>query len=124
MIHDSKRVGLYISPGKHGRIHRDKYLAKGEAMPVCIVVGSDPLSFLTSSTEVPEGTSELDMMGAYRGKAIQCVTGKHTGLPFPANSEVVIEGFIHPGNTEREGPFGEWLGYQGATMPAEPWVDI
>ena len=85
-------------------------------MPVCIVVGTDPLSFLTSSTEVPEGMSELDMMGAYRGKPIRCVTGKHTGLPFPANSEVVIEGFIHPGNTEREGPFGEWLGYQGGAM--------
>ena len=64
------------------------------------------------------------MMGAYRGKPIRCVTGKHTGLPFPANSEVVIEGFIHPGNTEREGPFGEWLGYQGGAMEAEPWVDI
>jgi 4-hydroxy-3-polyprenylbenzoate decarboxylase len=25
MIHDSKRVGIYISPGKHGRIMRDKY---------------------------------------------------------------------------------------------------
>ena len=25
MIHDEKTVGFYISPGKHGRIHRDKY---------------------------------------------------------------------------------------------------
>tara|TARA_R110002072_G_scaffold127969_16_gene265524 strand:+ start:1261 stop:2745 length:1485 start_codon:yes stop_codon:yes gene_type:complete len=124
MIHDEKRVALYISPGKHGRIHRDKYMAKGEPMPVCIVVGTDPLSFLTSSTEAPEGMCELDMMGAYRGHAIECVTGKHTGLPFPAASEVVIEGFIHPGNTAPEGPFGEWLGYQGGRMEAEPWVDI
>ena len=124
MVHDEKRVGLYISPGKHGRIHRDKYMAKSEPMPVCIVVGSDPLSFLTSSTEAPEGMCELDMMGAYRGHAIECVTGKHTGLPFPAKSEVVIEGFIHPGNTAPEGPFGEWLGYQGGLMEAEPWVDV
>jgi 4-hydroxy-3-polyprenylbenzoate decarboxylase len=124
MVHDEKRVGLYISPGKHGRIHRDKYMARGEPMPVCIVVGSDPLSFLTSSTEAPAGMCELDMMGAYRGHAIPCVTGKHTGLPFPANAEIVIEGFIHPGNTAPEGPFGEWLGYQGGLMEAEPWVDI
>src|SRR2546425_627721 len=27
MIHDKKSVGFYISPGKHGRIHRDKYQA-------------------------------------------------------------------------------------------------
>ena len=124
MIHDEKRVGLYISPGKHGRIHRDKYMAKGVPMPVCIVIGSDPLSFLTSSTEAPEGMCELDMMGAYRGSALECVRGKHTGLPFPAKAEIVIEGFIHPGNTAPEGPFGEWLGYQGGLMEAEPWVDI
>src|SRR5690606_18644933 len=85
---------------------------------------SDPLSFLTSSTEVPEGVSELDMMGAYRGEAVRCVTGRHTGLPIPANAEIVIEGFIHPGNTQRQGPIGEWLGYQGAAMQGEPWVDI
>jgi 4-hydroxy-3-polyprenylbenzoate decarboxylase len=84
MVHDERRVGLYISPGKHGRIHREKYMAQGNPMPVCIVVGSDPLSFLTSSTEVPEGMCEFDMMGAYRGKPIECVIGKHTGLPFPA----------------------------------------
>ncbi len=124
MIHDEKRVGLYISPGKHGRIHRDKYAARAEPMPVCIVVGSDPLSFLTASTEVPEGTCEFDMMGAYRGRAVECVTGRHTGLPFPANAEIVLEGFVHPGNTAREGPFGEWLGYQGAAMEDEPVVDV
>jgi 4-hydroxy-3-polyprenylbenzoate decarboxylase len=124
MIHDATRVGLYISPGKHGRLHRDKYFARGEKMPVCIVVGCDPLSFLTSSTEVPEGTCELDMMGAYRGEPVRCVRGRHTGLPFPADAEIVIEGFISPGNVAPEGPFGEWLGYQGAAMPAEPWVDI
>ena len=37
MIHDEKTVGFYISPGKHGRIMRDKYLARGEPMPVAIV---------------------------------------------------------------------------------------
>jgi 4-hydroxy-3-polyprenylbenzoate decarboxylase len=124
MIHDEARVGIYMSPGKHGRIHRDKYMAKGEPMPICMVVGTDPLSFLTASTEVPEGTCEYDMMGAYRGEPVECVIGKHTGLPFPANAEIVIEGFIHPGNTAREGPFGEWLGYQGAAMEDEPVVDI
>ena len=46
MIHDAKRLGFYISPGKHGRVHRDKFVARNEPMPVCIVVGADPLNFL------------------------------------------------------------------------------
>ena len=53
MIHDKQTVGFYISPGKHGRIMRDKYEARGEPMPVAIVVGCDPMSFLMSSSEIP-----------------------------------------------------------------------
>ena len=43
MIHDRNRTGLYISPGKHGRMHRDKAFEKGEPLPVVVVPGMDPL---------------------------------------------------------------------------------
>jgi UbiD family decarboxylase len=36
MIHDQKTVGFYISPGKHGRIQRDKYEARKESLSVAI----------------------------------------------------------------------------------------
>ena len=35
MIHDKNHTGLYISPGKHGRIHRDKAFEKNE--PLCML---------------------------------------------------------------------------------------
>ncbi|HEY3053877.1 MAG TPA: UbiD family decarboxylase, partial [Thermoanaerobaculia bacterium] len=44
MIHDRNSVGFYISPGKHGRIHRDKYEARNEPMPTVIVLGGDPMT--------------------------------------------------------------------------------
>ena len=124
MIQNKKQVGFYISPGKHGRIHRDKYEARGEAMPVCIVVGGDPLTFLMGCTEIPYGVCEFDIAGAYRGRPMKVIKGKHTGLPFPANAEMVIEGFVQPGNRAPEGPFGEWTGYYGSKMRAEPVLDI
>ena len=46
MIHDAKSVGFYISPGKHGRQMRDKYMARNEPMPVAVVCGGDPMTFL------------------------------------------------------------------------------
>ena len=98
MIHDAKRLGFYISPGKHGRIHRDKYQALNKPMPVCIVIGGDPLTFLMACTEVPYGICEYEIAGAYRGRPQKVVLGKHTGLPYPANAEIVIEGFVQPGN--------------------------
>ncbi|HEX9808401.1 MAG TPA: UbiD family decarboxylase [Alphaproteobacteria bacterium] len=124
MIHDEKRVGFYISPGKHGRIHRDKYEAHGKPMPVCIVVGGDPLTFLMGCTEIPYGVCEFEIAGAYRGRPMKVVKGKHTGLPFPADAEIVIEGFVEPGNRAPEGPFGEWTGYYGSKMRSEPVLDI
>ena len=124
MIHDAKRLGFYISPGKHGRIHRDKYQARKESMPVCIVIGGDPLNFLMACTEIPYGTCEFEVAAAYRGRPQKVVQGKHTGLPYPANAEIVIEGFVELGNTLPEGPFGEWTGYYGSKMRAEPVLDI
>ena len=124
MIQDKKTVGFYISPGKHGRIHRDKYMARGEKMPACIVVGGDPMMFLMASSEVPYGLCEYDLVGGYRGKAMECVKGKVTGLPFPANAELVIEGWIDPKEMRQEGPFGEWTGYYASDTRPEPVMHI
>ena len=93
MIHSKNEVGFYISPGKHGRIHRDKYEAMGEPMPTVIVAGGDPLTFLMGSSDVPQETCEYDVVGGFRGEAMKLIEGKHTGLPFPADAEIVIEGF-------------------------------
>ena len=119
-----RRVGFYISPGKHGRIQRDKYEARGEPMPVAIVVGGDPMSFLMASSEVPYGVCEYDVVGGIRGAPVEVVKAPITGLPIPANAEIVIEGFVQPGNVKPEGPFGEWMGYYASDVRDEPVMDI
>jgi 4-hydroxy-3-polyprenylbenzoate decarboxylase len=124
MIHNEKQVGFYISPGKHGRIMRDKYEARGEPMPVAIVVGGDPLSFLMGCSEVPYGICELNIIGGMRGKPVDVIKGQFTGLPIPANAEIVLEGFVEPGKLRAEGPFGEWTGYYASDVRDEPVLDI
>ncbi len=124
MIHDSKRVGLYISPGKHGKQFQDAYFKRGEPCPVAIVVGSDPLLFLASTVEVPQGVSEYDWAGGIRGEPYDVVKAPITGLPIPANAEIVLEGFVKPGYTLPEGPFGEWTGYYASGTRAEPVMDV
>ena len=124
MVQNEKQVSIYISPGKHGRIHRDKYEAKGERMPIVVVIGGDPMDFLIGCSEVPQDVVEFDLVGGMRGEAKQVIRGKHTGLPFPANAEIVLEGFIEPGNKKLEGPFGEWTGYYASDIREEPVMDI
>ena len=124
MVQDEKTVGYYISPGKHGRVHRDKYLARGEAMPTVIVVGGDPMTFLTACTEMPPGVCEYDIVGAMRGEPLKVIKGRHTGIPFPADAEIVLEGFVDPEERRPEGPFGEWTGYYGSDMRPEPVMHV
>ncbi len=124
MIHNEKQVGLYISPGKHGRIHRDQYFARGQDMPIVIVIGDDPVFYMAAGIELAPGVNELEWVGGLRGKPVEVIRGKYTGLPIPAHAEIVLEGFARPNNNLMEGPFGEWTGYYASGSREEPVVDI
>src|SRR5262249_58593487 len=85
MIHDEKTIGFYISPGKHGRIQRDKYEARKEPMPVAIVVGCDPMSFLMASSEVPYGVCEYDLIRGLRRSPVHLFRRPSPAFPSPPN---------------------------------------
>ncbi len=118
-MHDRTSVGIVMAAGHHGAIHYDKYCRRGEPMPVAMVLGGDPLCFFYGGIEAPYGVFEIDIVGGMRGRPVRMVRGKITGLPFPANAEVVLEGYVTPGRTRVEGPFGEWTGHYAGG--AKPW---
>jgi UbiD family decarboxylase len=124
MIHDARSVGVFMVPGKHGEMHRQKYFERGEPCPIVMVLGSDPVSFYAACTEAPAGVCEYDIVGGMRGEALKVVEGKITGLPFPANCEIAIEGYLHAGHLRDEGPFGEWTGYYASGEHPEPVLQI
>jgi UbiD family decarboxylase len=124
MIQDAKRVGSYISPGKHGRVHRDKYMERGGPCPIALVCGGDLLLFIAASVEVENDLSEYEWAGAMRGRPYQVIREKHTSLPIPADAEIVLAGFIHPTERLPEGPFGEWTGYYASSQRPEPYIEV
>ncbi len=77
-----------------------------------------------AGTEHPYGVCEYDVVGGMRRKPVECVRGQITGLPFPANSEIVFEGFLSNDNRKFEGPFGEWTGYYASDESAQPVLEI
>jgi 4-hydroxy-3-polyprenylbenzoate decarboxylase len=118
-VHERNLLGLWMSPGQHGRTICQRYWDKGQACPIIAVFGGDPLVFNASSTKLPWGTSEFDLVGGLRGKALPVIKGPLTGLPMPAHAEIVIEGEVPPPSEQNheEGPFGEWPGYySGGTL--------
>ena len=47
-----------------------------------------------------------------------------TGLPIPADAEIVFEASCCPDATMPEGPFGEWTGYYASDQQTEPVLRV
>lgn len=82
-----------------------------QPFPVAVAIGADPVTILGAVTPIPDTLSEYAFAGLLRGSRTEvaaCLT--HT-LHIPAHAEWILEGFIYPGETAREGPFGDHTGY-------------
>jgi 4-hydroxy-3-polyprenylbenzoate decarboxylase len=124
MVHDRNTLGFFISPGKQGRIMREKYFARGQSCKLAVSFGHDPLLYLAGGMEVPYGVSEYEWVGGLQGHPVQVIKGEYTGLPIPARSEIVVECEAVPGENHDEGPFGEWTGYYASNMRPEPTMKV
>ncbi|MBI4321571.1 MAG: UbiD family decarboxylase [Chloroflexi bacterium] len=128
MVVDRNRLAIHAGRGQHGDIIMNKYFARGQTVPVVIAAGLDPvLWWVSCQKETPWGASEYDRAGGIKGEPIEVIEGAHTGLPFPARAEIVIEGEIHAGEVVDEGPFGEWHGYyanRGLETVPEPIIRV
>src|SRR5262249_5003499 len=113
MLHGPRRVGLYCSPGKHGLLDREGWWSRGKPWEVVGAYGIDPVLFMLGAQSFGAKESEFDVAGGIMGRGVELTDGEFVSLPIPANAELVIEGVIHPGDVEPEGPLGEFTGYYG-----------
>ena len=121
---DAKHVAVDMVPGKHGRIQYEKHKQAGKRFPMAIVLGGDPLGYLISGIEIPFGMCEWNYVGAILGEPVAVLKGEVTGLPFPAASEIVLEGFVEPNDERTEGPFGEFHGYYPGKAGTAPCMTV
>jgi len=83
----------------------------GQPFPVAVALGADPATILGAVTPVPDTLSEYAFAGLLRGHKTELVRCKTSQLQVPASAEIVLEGFIYPGEEALEGPFGDHTGY-------------
>lgn len=121
MLLDEKRSAIQFHKGKHADLMLDRYREMKKPMPVAAIIGVHPLLFILSSTTVPWGVSEYDMLGALQGAPFEVLKSDLTGLLIPASAELVVEGEIDPDRSTytEEGPFGEYTGYYSAKGSGE-----
>jgi 4-hydroxy-3-polyprenylbenzoate decarboxylase len=83
----------------------------GQPFPVAVALGADPATILGAVTPVPDSLSEYAFAGLLRGAKTEVANCLLSDLQVPASAEIVLEGFIYPGETAPEGPFGDHTGY-------------
>lgn len=109
-LFDDRSAGIRWKRGSGGFGHREKYAARGAVMPVAIAVGADPSLTLAAALPLPDSLDELCFAGYLRGEPVEMVRCLSSELLVPAHAELVIEGFIEPGDTRHEGRFGNHTG--------------
>ena len=116
------RLGVLLLP-RHANFYFEAAEAAGEALPVAMVVGVDPLTLLASQAIVPIDHDELEIAGALHGRPLDVAKCLTNDVRVPAAAEIVIEGRLLPGVREPEGPFGEFPKYYGPKSD-KPVIEI
>jgi 4-hydroxy-3-polyprenylbenzoate decarboxylase len=83
----------------------------GQPFPVSVALGADPATILAAVTPVPDSLSEYAFAGLLRGSKTEVAKSLLNDLQVPASAEIVLEGFIYPGEFAAEGPYGDHTGY-------------
>ncbi len=87
----------------------------GKKYPVAVALGADPATILGAVTPVPDTLSEYAFAGLLRGRNTEVVDCISCDLQVPASAEIVLEGYIEPGEMAEEGPYGDHTGYYNET---------
>jgi UbiD family decarboxylase len=123
MVQSARELCLFVNASHHGRLHIEKHEARGERAPVAVSLGHQPALSMLAGLELPIGVSEFDVVSKLRGEPVELVRAPITGLPVPAHSEVVVEGYMS-GEVAPEGPYGEFLGYYAGDVVQTPTVQV
>lgn len=83
----------------------------GEPYPVSIALGADPATTLGAVTPVPDTLSEYGFAGLLRGSKTEVCKSLTNDLQVPSTAEIILEGYLEPGEEADEGPFGDHTGY-------------
>ena len=112
-LQSRKTMTVHWLSVRGGARHLRKAAQNGKKLEVAIALGVDPLIIMAAATPIPVDLSEWLFAGLYGGSGVQLAKCKTLDLEVPADSEIVLEGTITPGEVLPDGPFGDHMGYYG-----------
>jgi 4-hydroxy-3-polyprenylbenzoate decarboxylase len=103
------RLGLAWRASSGAARHAAAWHGRGEPMPVAVVLGGPPALIYAATVPLPEGMDEMAFAGFLAGAPLEVVRTAE-GLLVPAGADMVLEGYVSPGDTGDEGRFGNHTG--------------
>src|SRR6266849_6001101 len=113
-IFDGRTTAMHWQVHKVGARHGKPSYERNEPMPVAVALGGDPALSFSATAPLPDGLDEVLFAGFLRRKSIEMVKCKTIDLEVPAGVDLVLEGYVQPGEMRPEGPFGDHTGYYTA----------
>lgn len=111
-VYDSRTAGMHWQSHKVGARHfRKGEHRRDDRLEVAVALGGDPTTMWTGGLPLPPDMDEFAVSGVIRESPVELVRCKTVDLEVPAQAEIVLEGYVVPGEYRTEGPFGDHTGY-------------
>jgi 4-hydroxy-3-polyprenylbenzoate decarboxylase len=110
-VFDGRSTGMHWQRHKGGAQHYRVAERLKKRMPVAVALGPDPALAFSATAPMPEGLDELMLAGFLRRDRVELVKCVTIDMEVPANAQIVLEGYVEPGERRREGPFGDHTGF-------------
>ena len=115
---NEKKAIMHWQTHKRGAQHYEIMKEYCKPIETAVVIGTDPSTIFSGIAPIPEGMDKFFFSGIVRKKGVKLVKCKTVDLEIPANSEIVLEGYVDPNEMRIEGPFGDHTGFY---TPPDPY---
>ena len=111
-VFDARTTGMHWHLHKVGARHFQHQKQAVGKMELAVCLGGDPAMIYAATAPLPDQIDEILFAGFLRNKGIELTKAVTVDIEVPANTDIVIEGYVDPSEPlRREGPFGDHTGF-------------
>src|SRR6185503_15330296 len=111
-VFDRHTTGMHWHLHKVGARHFQQQKEKTGKLELAVCLGGDPAMIYAATAPLPDQIDEILFTGFLRKKSVELVKCVTVDVEVPADSDMVIEGYVDPSEPlRREGPFGDHTGF-------------
>jgi len=108
---NDNRLALNFSPHSGAGRHFEIAKRRGEALPLCLLLGVDPALIWVAAAPLPDGCDEFVFYQSLFEEKLSWADATTQPLKLPVETDLVIEGTVLTDETAVEGPYGNHTGH-------------